>query len=499
MAADTMARMNTIFPKTNRSGFALLEVLLVVAILGIIAVFSFPMLRKFQIRSDLFNTSETITQGIARARLLAQSGKENSAWGFSIEHGTLFKGDSYDERDPAYDELYTSPSTIALSGTTEVYFDPLTGKPNAPGSIVTLSGNDGIQQTIDLELTVGGFLVNDNDLILICYESGTIRQKLMFIHDSELQFYLNQGATQGPCPVASSSSSAAASSASSVASSGASSVAVSSAVSSVASSAAGGQASSSSVAVAVSTKGIYLRAASSQSALAVSGNAILTSNNGAIRVNSTDAAAVFVTDNGKIYTSGLYMGGTPGTQVSGNGLISGTKYPGTAAVADPLAALPVPTAFSPQLSSVNASGNASITLSANRTYNSIAISGNAQVTLQPGTYYLNSGLTISGNGKLTGSGVFIYNAAGAITLSGNGQVTLSPQTSGTYAGVTIFNSRTSSAAITLSGNGKFSIKGALYAANSTFNLSGNGIGNAIGSLIIGLKMALSGNAQFAVQ
>lgn len=462
-------------------GFSLVEIVLVVGMLSAMLSVSMPMLRKYQIRADLLNASETITQGMARARLLAQSGSEGSSWGFSVEHGVLFKGDSYDARDPVADESYPLPSTIAVSGTTEVYFDALTGKPNAPGSIVTLVGNDGIERIVDLELTVGGFIVNQNDLITVCSQPGTSGQKLRLIQDSELQYYLSQGAIQGSCPVLSSSSA----SSSSVASSSRSSVAAAS--------------SSAALPAAVTTKGLFVLQGSSSAALGVSGNAILTSNNGAVRVNSNNASAVTVTSNGKIYASGLYITGNPGRSVTGNGTISGTVYPGTAAAADPLAALAVPSQYSPQMSAVSVSGNAKVTLSSNKTYQSISVSGNGELTLTSGAYYLNGGLTVTGNGKLYGTNVFIYNAAGDLVFDGNAIVQLTPPSTGTYNGVLLFNNRTAASAFTMNGNAQLSLAGAVYAPNATFTIDGNGINNAVGSLLIAKKLTMTGNAKLNVQ
>src|SRR5205823_8798448 len=99
-------------------------------------------------------------------------------------------------------------------------------------------------------------------------------------------------------------------------------------------------------------------------------------------------------------------------------------------------------------------GGTSMILSPGLYIGGITISGQAHVTLLPGLYYIKGGgFTVSGQATLTdlGKGVLIYNdaasAADAISFTGGGRVQLSPITGGIYQGITLFQSRSATAAI----------------------------------------------------
>ncbi|HEY2760190.1 MAG TPA: DUF11 domain-containing protein [Pirellulales bacterium] len=144
-------------------------------------------------------------------------------------------------------------------------------------------------------------------------------------------------------------------------------------------------------------------------------------------------------------------------------------------LADPLATLPVPLAANPVQKLVNASGNASLTLSPG-TYAGILISGNAKVNLLPGVYVLKgSGLRVLGNGQFTGTGVTIYNApknaAGEILITPGATVALSAPTSGTFKNIVLFQDRASTVPIVLSG-GHINLAGKVYAAKARLNVVG---------------------------
>jgi uncharacterized repeat protein (TIGR01451 family) len=166
-----------------------------------------------------------------------------------------------------------------------------------------------------------------------------------------------------------------------------------------------------------------------------------------------------------------------------------------AALADPLASLPAPVAAKSVQKLVNVSGNTTKTLSPG-TYEGILISGNARVNLLPGLYILkSSGLRVLGNGRLTGTGVTIYNdpknASGQILVTSGASVSLSAPTSGTYKNVVLFQARSSSVPITLSG-GKVNLVGEVYAAKALLNVVGTA------NLVVGAPPALGITSELIV-
>ncbi len=219
-----------------RPGFTFLEVLLVISILGIMTMGAVPTYRDFLIRSDLDNSTAQVTQGLGRARLLAQSNKEDSAWGFYVPAGILFKGENYGTRDTIFDEVYPMPSTITAEGPTEIVYSRLVGVPSATGTIIltTISAE---QRSIVIEVKQESLAVIQNDTITVCHATGGGEHTLT-IPDSAWPAHQTHGDHYGACAGSSSSSSVQSSSlASSVASSVASSASSSSAISSAVSSA----------------------------------------------------------------------------------------------------------------------------------------------------------------------------------------------------------------------------------------------------------------------
>ena len=133
------------------SGFTLLEVLLSVAIIGIMAGISVPVYQSLQVRNDLDIGATAVTQSARRAQILAQASDGDIGWGVYIQSGfiTLFKGASYATRDNVYDEVFDLPVSITPSGMSEIVYIKFTGMPQAVGT-VTLTSNANETRTISI-------------------------------------------------------------------------------------------------------------------------------------------------------------------------------------------------------------------------------------------------------------------------------------------------------------------------------------------------------------
>ncbi len=210
----------------NRRAFGLIEVLIVVGILGAVTTLSIPLYNEYQIRSDLELATQQTTQGLDRAKLLSQSAERDSAWGFYVPSGTLYKGNSYADRDTAFDEVFTMPSTIAVSGLFDVAFSKVKGTPGAIGSIVLRALNND-ERVIQVSIAVEPeqLATNQSDTLTICHYDGLGNRSTITVPDSTWPGHQAHGDTIGACSGAAASSvaSSAASAASSVASSAASS------------------------------------------------------------------------------------------------------------------------------------------------------------------------------------------------------------------------------------------------------------------------------------
>jgi hypothetical protein len=234
---------------------------------------------------------------------------------------------------------------------------------------------------------------------------------------------------------------------------------------------------------------------SSSLALDLTANGSLSVSGGNVQVNSTASTALVVSANASLaVTSGrVYLvGGYLGTH------ISPTPVTGAAAVTDPLASVPVP--------SVTTAGTGTTTLNPG-VFSSLAIAGNQSVTMNPGTYVFKGGITVAGNGSLTGHGVTIYLACSnyptactsgqigaGMAVTGNGTVDLSAPSYGTYQGLTVFSDRSNKSTTDFGGNGSARFVGTSYQLAGTLNLHGNGSNSSLNARIIANTVLLTGNA-----
>jgi hypothetical protein len=109
-------------------------------------------------------------------------------------------------------------------------------------------------------------------------------------------------------------------------------------------------------------------------------------------------------------------------------------------------------------------------------YYSGTLSRTANTTLNPGIYYLNAGISITGSASLTcpapcTGGVMLYIAGGSMTLAGGSTIDLPGPTSGTYKGIVVFQARTDSNPVKIAGNAgsstPISFGGIIYVPKST--------------------------------
>jgi prepilin-type N-terminal cleavage/methylation domain-containing protein len=129
--------------KLNK-GFTLVELLLSMAIIGVLAGLSLPAYRTLLMKNDLDIAANTIASSLRRAQVLAQAVDgdvvaENATWGVKAQSGSIviFKGTSFGAsgRDTSFDEIFDMPTTIGVGGTSEIVFTKFTGFPVTTGTI----------------------------------------------------------------------------------------------------------------------------------------------------------------------------------------------------------------------------------------------------------------------------------------------------------------------------------------------------------------------------
>jgi len=133
------------------AGFTLIEMILSVAMIGIMTAIIVPIYYSFQVRNDLDIAAVTAAQSLRRAALLSQAVDGDTSWGVKIQTGniTVFKGISYVVRNTMYDEVSNLPTSITPSGLSEIVFTKFSGLPGSTGTI-TLTSNANETRTITI-------------------------------------------------------------------------------------------------------------------------------------------------------------------------------------------------------------------------------------------------------------------------------------------------------------------------------------------------------------
>jgi len=143
--------------KLNNRGFTLLELLLSVAIVALLAGLSLPVYRTLMQKNDLDIATTTIAQSLRRAQILSQAVDGDTTWGVNAQSNNIviFKGTSYATRDATFDETFDVPTTIGISGSTEIVFAKFTSLPQTTGTINLSTSNDSRSVTINEKGTIG--------------------------------------------------------------------------------------------------------------------------------------------------------------------------------------------------------------------------------------------------------------------------------------------------------------------------------------------------------
>jgi prepilin-type N-terminal cleavage/methylation domain-containing protein len=135
-------------PSSDRSlqyGFTLIELLLVIALVLIISIPASSFYTRFINQMAVRDAREGLVGMFQEAQALSLSGKKNSSWGVRYEPSeiVLFRGDSFQDRDPAFDQTLDINSNVNISGFQETVFSRSSGHPDqAHPSIMIYWGND---------------------------------------------------------------------------------------------------------------------------------------------------------------------------------------------------------------------------------------------------------------------------------------------------------------------------------------------------------------------
>lgn len=138
--------------RNSTHAFALIELVIVLAIIGILMFIVFPAFRLFQQQSSADQKAQEIVGllRIAQSNTIGSKGLASYGVYFDISVAPhtyiLFKGNTYATRDQSFDDIHLLPSSLELYNIniagSQVVFDRLTGQTSQFGNISIRSVSD---------------------------------------------------------------------------------------------------------------------------------------------------------------------------------------------------------------------------------------------------------------------------------------------------------------------------------------------------------------------
>ncbi len=132
-----------------KQGFSLIELLLVIAIILSVSILSMGFYARFITQNGVFVAMDQTVSQLRKAQLYSEIGKQDSSWGVHYANKilTLFAGNSYVSRNPAFDESFTFTGDISVTGWNDVVFIAPVGTPSATLN-TTISGQGSSQSVV---------------------------------------------------------------------------------------------------------------------------------------------------------------------------------------------------------------------------------------------------------------------------------------------------------------------------------------------------------------
>ncbi len=230
-------------------------------------------------------------------------------------------------------------------------------------------------------------------------------------------------------------------------------------------------------------------------AITNSGTSVLSTGCG-LYVNSTNAAAVNLNGGASITaTNGSSVEIAGNWTNTGGSTITPAPHLGATPAPDPFAAMQPPSDGACTSTGVSLGSHQSATIDPGVICGPITIGSQASLTLRPGLYTLKNGMSATGQGNISGTGVTLYIKQGALALTGGGTINLNAPTSGAWQGILFYQDRANTSAASLVGNSGSVLNGVTYIPSAALDLAGGSSVNA--ATVVARTIRLVGNTTFA--
>ena len=145
--------------RTSRvRGITLIELLIIIAILGILGASTTPLVGKFILRNEYQITTDKVISIIRKAQGYAMDNKNDSTWGVCTTGSVmrLFQGTC---GTPVFSEDFVIPATITISGLTTTTFNRR-GEPNPSNGLTSVIVSTNIGSMSATMNSSGGLMIN---------------------------------------------------------------------------------------------------------------------------------------------------------------------------------------------------------------------------------------------------------------------------------------------------------------------------------------------------
>lgn len=257
--------------------------------------------------------------------------------------------------------------------------------------------------------------------------------------------------------------------------------------------------------------GICVISGNQPDALTVTGNSTISVASGPIVVNSNSSSALYAKGNASISASSIDLVGNWNQGGSSN--VSFTPAPpvtGVSPIKNPLSGIPAPIVSGPSYNA-NSPASSTFTMQPGIYTNAFSLNSGQDITMAPGIYVFEGGLSLGSNVTLQGSGVTMYftcsgysssnttpcvagsSSDASFDASAGATYNLSAPSSGDYQGILMMADPNNTATMNISGTSSVTTDGTIYAPNEAINVSGNGSGASLDSIIVASSLNVSGN------
>lgn len=135
-------------------GFTLIEILLVIAIVLTVGFFSAAFATRLIPQMAVRDAQAQLKSVLRKAEAYSFSGRGKADWGVHYDNSviTLFRGNSYAQRDPAFDEQTQVHEKVSVANFSEVVFArPGGGVSGAIPNITLEWGSEAVQFSLNAE------------------------------------------------------------------------------------------------------------------------------------------------------------------------------------------------------------------------------------------------------------------------------------------------------------------------------------------------------------